>query len=158
LVPSGQTEPGQRQKRQRSASQRQQSTQRRRVRPGDDVGVIPVLARAAREVETAVQKGPLKPANRARFQVATLLLREERARVKADKTLTDAERASITEMRLRIVAAKAGEDLGALSKRAEGALAVPVLAAMNGLPEGAKFRGGEWVKVAVKRPHKAPGR
>jgi len=94
LVSSGQTEPGQRQKRQRSASQRQQSTQRRRVRPGDDVGVIPVLARAAREVETAVQKGPLKPANRARFQVATLLLREERARVKADKTLTDAERAN----------------------------------------------------------------
>ena len=94
MVPSGQTEPGQRQKRQRSASQRQQSTQRRRVRPGDDVGVIPVLARAAREVETAVQKGPLKPANRARFQVATLLLREERARVKADKTLTDAERAN----------------------------------------------------------------
>ncbi len=94
MVSSGQTEPGQRQKRQRSASQRQQSTQRRRVRPGDDVGVIPVLARAAREVETAVQKGPLKPANRARFQVATLLLREERARVKADKTLTDAERAN----------------------------------------------------------------
>ena len=94
MVSSGQTEPGQRQKRQRSASQRQQSTQRRRVRPGDDVGVIPVLARAAREVETAVQKGPLKPANRARFQVATLLLREERARVKADKSLTDAERAN----------------------------------------------------------------
>ena len=94
MVSSGQTEPGQRQKRQRSASQRQQSTQRRRVRPGDDVGVIPVLARAASEVETAVQKGPLKPANRARFQVATLLLREERARVKADKTLTDAERAN----------------------------------------------------------------
>ena len=56
--------------------------------------MIPVLARAAREVETAVQKGPLKPANRARFQVATLLLREERARVKIDKTLTDSERAN----------------------------------------------------------------
>jgi superfamily II DNA or RNA helicase len=39
-----------------------------------------------------VQKGPLKPANRARFQVATLLLREERARVKVDSTLSDAER------------------------------------------------------------------
>ncbi len=104
MTPSGQTEPGQRQKRQRSSQQGagQQSTgqrqsggqQRRRVRPGDDVGVIPVLARAAREVETAVQKGPLKPANRARFQVATLLLREERARVKIDKTLTDSERAN----------------------------------------------------------------
>jgi superfamily II DNA or RNA helicase len=51
-----------------------------------------VLARAAREVEAAVQKGPLKPANRARFQVAALLLREERARVKTDAALTDAER------------------------------------------------------------------
>lgn len=66
--------------------------QRRRTRPGDDVGVIPVLARVAREVESAVQKGPLKPANRARFQVAALLLREERARVKADRELSDAER------------------------------------------------------------------
>lgn len=104
MTPSGQTEPGQRQKRQRSsaqgsgqqsASQRQSGgQQRRRVRPGDDVGVIPVLARAAREVETAVQKGPLKPANRARFQVATLLLREERARVKIDSSLTDSERAN----------------------------------------------------------------
>ncbi|MBG6053896.1 superfamily II DNA or RNA helicase [Salinibacterium sp. CAN_S4] len=104
MTSSGQTEPGQRQKRQRSSRQGggQQNTgqkqsggqQRRRARPGDDVGVIPVLARAAREVETAVQKGPLKPANRARFQVATLLLREERARVKADKTLTDSERSN----------------------------------------------------------------
>ena len=54
--------------------------------------MIPILARAAREVEAAVQKGPLKPANRARFQVAALLLREERARVKADRSLSDAER------------------------------------------------------------------
>lgn len=51
-----------------------------------------MLARTAREVESAVQKGPLKPANRARFQVAALLLREERARVKADPDLTEAER------------------------------------------------------------------
>ncbi len=53
-----------------------------------------MLARAAREVEAAVQKGPLKPANRARFQVAALLLREERARVKTDATLSEAERAN----------------------------------------------------------------
>jgi len=65
---------------------------RRRARGTDDAGVIPILARTAREVESAVQKGPLKPANRARFQVAALLLREERARVKADKDLTEAER------------------------------------------------------------------
>ena len=94
MTPSGQTEPGQRQRQRQRNSNSGSSQQRRRVRPGDDIGVIPVLARAAREVETAVQKGPLKPANRARFQVATLLLREERARVKADKSLTDAERAN----------------------------------------------------------------
>lgn len=75
------------------------------------------------------------------------------------RPLTDAERKSITEMRLRVVTAKAGESLEALSKRSNGALAVPVLAAMNGLPERAAFRGGELVKVAVKVPHqvaKAP--
>ena len=53
-----------------------------------------MLARAAREVEAAVQKGPLKSANRARFQVAALLLREERARVRTDPTLSEAERAN----------------------------------------------------------------
>ena len=75
-------------------SQTRSNGSRSRNRASDDAGVIPVLARAAREVETAVQKGPLKPANRARFQVATLLLREERARVKTDSSLTDAERAN----------------------------------------------------------------
>jgi len=86
-------EQGQRQSRQRNASSSsRRNNQTRRPRPGDDAGVIPVLARVAREVETAVQKGPLKPANRARFQVATLLLREERARVKVDSTLSDSER------------------------------------------------------------------
>ena len=70
------------------------------------------------------------------------------------RPLTEAERDSITEMRLRIVAAKAGEDLAALSKRANGALALPALAAMNGRDEGGRFRGGELVKVAVRTPHK----
>jgi len=84
---------GQRQTRQRPSSSRG-ATQRRRPRGTDDAGVIPVLARAAREVESAVQKGPLKPANRARFQVAALLLREERARVKVDPELTESERAN----------------------------------------------------------------
>ena len=77
-----------------SGNSRATSQQRRRPRGADDQGVIPVLARAAREVEAAVQKGPLKPSNRARFQVAALLLREERARVKTDTTLTEAERSN----------------------------------------------------------------
>ena len=44
-------ESGQRQKRQRTGSTAQRrTTQNRRPRPGDDAGVIPVLARVAREV------------------------------------------------------------------------------------------------------------
>src|SRR5690606_25306303 len=74
-----------------TAKSRGQST-RRRARPGDEAGVIPILARAAREVESAVQKGPLKPASRTRFQVAALLLREEKERVKQDATLSEADR------------------------------------------------------------------
>ncbi len=74
-----------------TAKSRGQST-RRRTRPGDEVGVIPILARAAREVESAVQKGPLKPTSRTRFQVAALLLREEKERVKQDPSLSEADR------------------------------------------------------------------
>ena len=129
-------EQGQRQKRQRSGgspSSQRRSNQQRRVRTGDDAGVIPVLARAAREVETAVQKGPLKPANRARFQVATLLLREERARVKTDATLTDAERAN-EQKRLDglagILAKTAARDTSLIAMLAEDA---PVTAAAKAL-------------------------
>ncbi|MGX5681214.1 DEAD/DEAH box helicase [Schumannella luteola] len=112
---------------------RQSSNQRRRSRPGDDVGVIPVLARAAREVETAVQRGPLKPANRARFQVAALLLREERARVKADSSLSDAERAN-EQKRLDglagILAKTAARDTSLIAMLSEDA---PVTAAAKAL-------------------------
>jgi hypothetical protein len=91
---SGQAQSGQRSRSRGSGNSRNAPQQRRRPRGTDDQGVIPVLARAAREVEAAVQKGPLKPSNRARFQVAALLLREERARVKVDPTLTDSERSN----------------------------------------------------------------
>jgi len=133
VASSGQTEPGRRQKRQRTVSERQHAPQRRRARAGDDVGVIPVLARTAREVETAVQKGPLKPANRARFQVAALLLREERARVKADSALTDSERAN-EQKRLDglagILAKTAARDTSLIAMLADDA---PVTAAAKAL-------------------------
>ncbi|MCY7412372.1 MAG: ATP-dependent helicase, partial [Salinibacterium sp.] len=133
MASSGHTEPGRRQKRQRAVSGRQQSPQRRRARSGDDVGVIPVLARTAREVETAVQKGPLKPANRARFQVAALLLREERARVKKDSALTDSERAN-EQKRLDglagILAKTAARDTSLIAMLADDA---PVTAAAKAL-------------------------
>jgi superfamily II DNA or RNA helicase len=134
-------EQGQRQRRQSNpdrqssggASSGRRSTQQRRARGGDDAGVIPVLARAAREVETAVQKGPLKPANRARFQVAALLLREERARVKKDPTLTEAERSN-EQKRLDglagILAKTAARDTSLIAMLAEDA---PVTAAAKAL-------------------------
>ncbi|CAN5172684.1 hypothetical protein BH11ACT2_BH11ACT2_05380 [soil metagenome] len=128
-----QSEPRQRRSRGSQSSQRGGTQQRRRAHGGDEAGVIPVLARAAREVEAAVQKGPLKPANRARFQVATLLLREERARVKVDATLTDAERAN-EQKRLDglagILAKTAARDTSLIAMLSEDA---PVSAAAKAL-------------------------
>jgi len=123
---------GQRQRSQRPSGSRQ-ATQRRRPRGADDAGVIPVLARAAREVEAAVQKGPLKPSNRARFQVAALLLREERARVKVDPELSESERSN-EQKRLDglagILAKTAARDTSLISLLADDA---PVTAAAKTL-------------------------
>ncbi|MEV8254991.1 DEAD/DEAH box helicase [Rhodoglobus sp. NPDC076762] len=134
MTNSSQTESSQRNKRPKNSGQRQGNTQRRRARPGDDTGVIPVLARAAREVETAVQKGPLKPTNRARFQVAALLLREERARVKTDATLTESERAN-EQKRLDglagILAKTAARDTSLLSMLGESAPITPAAKALR---------------------------
>jgi superfamily II DNA or RNA helicase len=63
------------------------------VRNLDNEGILPVLARAVREVETAVQRGPVAPSVRTKFQVVALLVREERAQVKADVTSSEAHRA-----------------------------------------------------------------
>ena len=65
-----------------------------RARNLDNEGIIPVLARAVREVEAAAQRGPLKPGARTKFQVVALLVREERSRVRADAELTETQRAA----------------------------------------------------------------
>ncbi|GAA4686399.1 hypothetical protein GCM10023215_22350 [Pseudonocardia yuanmonensis] len=51
-----------------------------------------MLARGVREVETALRSGRVTPATRAKFQAVALLLREERARVRADGALGEARR------------------------------------------------------------------
>jgi hypothetical protein len=74
------------------AAQRQRRSGGTRTAPRrtqDNDGIIPVLAKAVREVETRVQRGQIE---RTKFQVVALLVREERARVKADPELTDAQR------------------------------------------------------------------
>ena len=65
----------------------------RRVRDRDNDGIIPVLARAVREVETAVQRGAVMASVRTKFQVVALLVREERARVKKDESSGETQRA-----------------------------------------------------------------
>lgn len=65
---------------------------RRRPRQDND-GIIPVLARTVREVESEVQRGRVLPSIRAKFQVVGLLMREERARVKADEAQSGTRRA-----------------------------------------------------------------
>jgi len=51
-----------------------------------------VLAGIARDLDGAVRRAPTRPAVRTQFQVVALLVREERARVKADGALTAAKR------------------------------------------------------------------
>jgi hypothetical protein len=84
-----------------------------------------VLARAVREVETAVQRGRVTPVVRARFQAVALLLRDERARVLADATSSDGHRAEQLK-RLdgiaTILATTAVRDAGLLALLAEDAV------------------------------------
>ncbi|WP_066038563.1 DEAD/DEAH box helicase [Herbiconiux solani] len=65
----------------------------RRTRTADNTGLIPILARKVREVEAAAQRGKVAPTNRTKFLVVALLMREERASIKADESLSDSERA-----------------------------------------------------------------
>src|SRR5215472_9625976 len=69
--------PGQRQTGARRTAPRKQ----RRVRPRGDVASV--LARTVREVEAAARQGRVTPAVRTKFQAVALLLRDERARVRA---------------------------------------------------------------------------
>ena len=74
-----------------TTSQRSSSQNGRRRHP-DEEGLIPVLAGVAREVDRIVQRPPTRPAVRTKFQVVALLVREERARLQADATLTESQR------------------------------------------------------------------
>ncbi len=90
MSPSGQKQPssGQRSStRKRSTPQ----TQRRRQHQ-DETGIIPILARTVRAIENSAERGKVNPSNRVRFRVVAALVREERARIKTDTQLTDAER------------------------------------------------------------------
>ncbi|GLJ62509.1 MULTISPECIES: DEAD/DEAH box helicase [Microbacterium] len=74
------------------ARQRKKSSSARR---DDEAPIIPILARKVREIEAKAQRNKLGPTNRVKFQVIAFLVREERARVKADDALSDAARAEL---------------------------------------------------------------
>jgi superfamily II DNA or RNA helicase len=95
---------------------------------------MPVLARAVREVEAAVERGKTTPYVRTRFQVVALLVREERARVNADESATDAYRAE--QLRrldgiATILAKTAARDTSLLALLAEDAVISDVAAALK---------------------------
>ncbi|MFT4258443.1 DEAD/DEAH box helicase [Microbacterium sp.] len=72
------------------------ATRRRKTsRRDDEAPLIPILARKVREIEAKSQRGKLGPTNRVKFQVIAFLVREERARVKADAAIGDAARAEL---------------------------------------------------------------
>ena len=111
--------PGRRQTGARRTAPRNQ----RRVRHRDDV--VAVLARTVREVEAAAVGGRVTPAVRSKFQAVALLLREERARVRAEGAGSDTSRAEQLK-RLdgiaTILATTAVRDAGLLALLAEDAV------------------------------------
>ncbi|MET0887621.1 MAG: hypothetical protein ABWX92_14365, partial [Mycetocola sp.] len=78
-----------------SSSSRGSSSRGSGSRHDDEAPIIPILARKVREVEAKAQKGKVGPTNRTKFQVIAFLVREERAKVKADKELSDASRVEL---------------------------------------------------------------
>jgi len=71
--------------------------------------------------------------------------------------LTAEERRSIQALQLRVVEARAGENLFALSRRTSNGWSPADTAVYNGLFVDHRFQGGETVKIVVARPY-APGR
>ncbi len=78
-------QPGRRQ----AGARRSSSREPRRV--AEDV--IFVLARAVREVQTAVERGRVTPAVRTKFKAVAVLVGEEHARVQRDETIGKTQRA-----------------------------------------------------------------
>lgn len=68
------------------------SRNQRGGRATENDGIIPVLARAVREVEAGVQRGRASSSVRTKFQTVALLAREERTRVRTASTLSESQR------------------------------------------------------------------
>jgi len=105
-----------------------------RARDRDNEGIIPILARAVREVEGAAERGPLRPAARVKFQAVALLAREARAAVRADQSTTEARRS--TELKRldgigTILAKTAARDTSLLALLAEDAVVTDAVTSLK---------------------------
>ncbi len=69
------------------------------------------------------------------------------------RPLTAAERAGVTETRLRLVPARNGETIDALALRAKSAWTKEEVAIANGLAVGDRLRGGQLIKVTRVEPY-----
>ncbi len=109
--------PGQRQAGARRTAPRKQQ----RVRHSGDV--VSMLARTAREVEAEARRGRVTPAVRTKFHAVALLLRDERARVRAAAGTEShrAEQLKRLDGIAAILATTAVRDAGLLALLAEGA-------------------------------------
>src|SRR5712664_2226698 len=108
--------PGQRQ----TGARRTVPRKQRRVRHRGDV--VSVLARTVREVEAAARRGRVTPGVRTKFQAVALLLRDERARVRAAAGTESrrAEQLKRLDGIAAILATTAVRDAGLLALLAEG--------------------------------------
>jgi predicted Zn-dependent protease len=75
------------------------------------------------------------------------------ATARSFRPLTPAERASIQSQRLRVVEARSGESLEALTRRTRNAWDVSRTAVYNGIFSNHRFKGGELVKISHIEPY-----
>ncbi|MET1052661.1 MAG: DEAD/DEAH box helicase [Mycetocola sp.] len=141
-----------------SSSARGSQSRASSSRHDDEAPIIPILARKVREVEAKAQKGKVGPTNRTKFQVIAFLVREERAKVKADKNLTDAVRAELLK-RLdgvaTILAKTAARDTSLITLLEADAATTPVAQKLRRdwlLESGAELSPDELIITTSKPP------
>jgi predicted Zn-dependent protease len=80
--------------------------------------------------------------------------RDLREAAQSFRRLTDSERDGITELRLRVATALAGESLASLSRRTKNAWSLEETAVANDLSLEERLREGEPVKIVVEVPYR----
>lgn len=132
----------------RSAS-RTPSRERRPSRGPHEEGLLPLMARSVRQLEAAAGRGPVRPSGRTTYQVLALLVREERARVKGDPEVSEAERtATLTRLDgiATILAKTAARDTTLLQLLADDAV----------VPPEARDLKNEMLRAAGREPEPEP--